>query len=222
MACRLTGAKPSSEPMLEYCWLDPKEILIKIHAFLFTKCVWKCLSLNVLTRGRFHWKSPRYQQPYSKTYSALLHDLTLNNGWWFITIRICCKITYLSLIPFLTGESELIYCGKIMQQGYWSNLYQVRVGSRKPQSITWTNIDLLSTTSWDRWYICQYSFVINNTILFVVYASNIKLDFRHIRKVHRCFRQHFSFNLYWRKPNSHLLCEKGIDLWWNSLGTYHR
>ena len=23
MACRLVGAKPLSDPMLEYCWLDP-------------------------------------------------------------------------------------------------------------------------------------------------------------------------------------------------------
>ena len=25
MACRLVGAKPLSEPMLEYCWFDPSK-----------------------------------------------------------------------------------------------------------------------------------------------------------------------------------------------------
>ena len=32
MACRLSGAKPLSEPMLSYCQLDPKEhISVKFH-----------------------------------------------------------------------------------------------------------------------------------------------------------------------------------------------
>ena len=37
LACRLACAKPLSEPMLEYCWLDPweyfSEILIEINTF---------------------------------------------------------------------------------------------------------------------------------------------------------------------------------------------
>ena len=38
MACRLVGAKPLSESMLEYCWLDPEEhrnynIFIEENAF---------------------------------------------------------------------------------------------------------------------------------------------------------------------------------------------
>ena len=65
MACRLVGAKPLSEPMLEYCKLDRletnfSEILIAIHTFSFKKMHLKmsspkrqpfCLGLNVLT----HW-----------------------------------------------------------------------------------------------------------------------------------------------------------------------
>ena len=47
MACRLTSAKTSSEILLEYCYLDPKEqTLLKswskfIH-FYSRKCIWKC------------------------------------------------------------------------------------------------------------------------------------------------------------------------------------
>ena len=42
MACRLAGDKPLSEPMLEYCKLDPwqqnfNEILIEIYLFSFKK-----------------------------------------------------------------------------------------------------------------------------------------------------------------------------------------
>ena len=37
MACRLVGAKPLSEPMLEYCQLDPWETSIEIHTFSFKK-----------------------------------------------------------------------------------------------------------------------------------------------------------------------------------------
>ena len=45
MACRLDGAKPISEPMLEYCLLDPWEILTEINTFLiqqnaFDNVVW--------------------------------------------------------------------------------------------------------------------------------------------------------------------------------------
>ena len=46
MACRLFGAKPLSEPMLEYCQLDPKEqtsmtISSKYKTFHSRKCIWK-------------------------------------------------------------------------------------------------------------------------------------------------------------------------------------
>ena len=42
MACRLDGAMPLSEPMLEYCQLDPlatnfNEILIRIQTFSLKK-----------------------------------------------------------------------------------------------------------------------------------------------------------------------------------------
>ena len=60
MACRLLGAKPLSEPMSVYCWLDPwKQIsFIKIEYILFKKmrskmssAKWRpfCLDLDVLS-----------------------------------------------------------------------------------------------------------------------------------------------------------------------------
>ena len=62
MACRLDGAKLLSEPMLEYCQLDPWEqtsvnFFIAIATFSFNKMYLKmssgkwrpfCLALNVL------------------------------------------------------------------------------------------------------------------------------------------------------------------------------
>ena len=61
MAWRLVGAKPLSEPMLGYCYLDPKEqtieLLIEIQTFSFKKRHLKvssaelrpfCLGLNEL------------------------------------------------------------------------------------------------------------------------------------------------------------------------------
>ena len=61
MACRLAGAKPLSEAMLEYCWLDPSlsEILLEIYTFSFMKMQLKlssvkwrpfCLGPNLLKR----------------------------------------------------------------------------------------------------------------------------------------------------------------------------
>ena len=62
MACRLVGAKPLSEPMLEYRYLDPLEqtsvnfdrkynIFIQENAFESVVCDRRpfCLCLNVLT-----------------------------------------------------------------------------------------------------------------------------------------------------------------------------
>ena len=57
MACRLVGAKPLSETMLECCQLDSYEqtsvkFKSKFWHFISRKCLWKwrpfCLSLNVL------------------------------------------------------------------------------------------------------------------------------------------------------------------------------
>ena len=51
MACRLADTKPLSEPMLEYCELDPKEHIsvrfyFKFKSFLSKKCTWKCRLRN--------------------------------------------------------------------------------------------------------------------------------------------------------------------------------
>ena len=69
MFCRLAGAKPLSEPKLEYCQLDPWQqtsvnFLIEIHTFLFNELHFKmasgkwrpvCLGLNIL--AAFPWPS---------------------------------------------------------------------------------------------------------------------------------------------------------------------
>ena len=66
MACRLIGAKPLSEPMLEFCWIWPlgtdfSEISIGTLTFSFKKmrlkvssAKWRpfCLGLNVLMNHR--------------------------------------------------------------------------------------------------------------------------------------------------------------------------
>ena len=46
MACHLFGAKPLSEPMMTYCWLDPKENISmkcywKFNCFDWKICIWK-------------------------------------------------------------------------------------------------------------------------------------------------------------------------------------
>ena len=51
MACRLAGAKPLSEPMLEYCQLGPYKqnsvkFLSKFRHFHSRKCIWKCRLRN--------------------------------------------------------------------------------------------------------------------------------------------------------------------------------
>ena len=76
MAYRLIGAKPLSEPLLEYCWLDPQEqssvkFQLKITHFHSRKCIWKCCLekwwpfctglkvLNLVSRCRHSWLNPR-------------------------------------------------------------------------------------------------------------------------------------------------------------------
>ena len=63
MVCRLFGARPLSEPMLEYCQLDPWEhksviFFIEVHIYSIKKmhlemvsAKWRsfCLGINVLT-----------------------------------------------------------------------------------------------------------------------------------------------------------------------------
>ena len=51
MACRLVGAKPLSQPMLEYCQLDPwEQTSMKFQSqfihFYSRKCIWKCRNFN--------------------------------------------------------------------------------------------------------------------------------------------------------------------------------
>ena len=51
MACHLFGTKPSSEPKLQYCQLDPKEHIsakfyLKFKCFHSRKCTWTCRLQN--------------------------------------------------------------------------------------------------------------------------------------------------------------------------------
>ena len=66
MAWHLNGAKPLSEPMLEYCEFDPCEILVKFHTSWFKKMhftisstKWQplCLGLNELRLPGYRMKS---------------------------------------------------------------------------------------------------------------------------------------------------------------------
>ena len=61
MVCRLNGAKPQSEPMLEYYEFDPCEILIEMYHFSIKKvqmspAEWRpfCIGLNVLKKSSLY------------------------------------------------------------------------------------------------------------------------------------------------------------------------
>ena len=108
MACRLDGAKPLSEPMLEYCWLDPwvnlSEILIEIYTFSFKKMHLKmssenwrpfCPGLNVLS-------GLQYEAP----------QLTFYNDNWSSHVPVRCpniqwnlSVTTTSIIKHITCDS---------------------------------------------------------------------------------------------------------------------
>ena len=63
MVCRLVGAKPLSEPMLEYCYLDPwEQTSVKFWSefkhFHSRKCIWKCRLRNGVHLSRPQWVKP--------------------------------------------------------------------------------------------------------------------------------------------------------------------
>ena len=75
MACRLTGAKPLSEPKLEYCQLDPSEqysvkYQSKFIHFHSRKCIW-----NVVWKLATILPRPQWVKAF-KTQSLYL------NAWW--------------------------------------------------------------------------------------------------------------------------------------------
>ena len=99
MACRLPGAKPLSEPMLDYCQLDRRlgtnfsEILIEILAFSLKKMrlkvssgKWRpfCFGLNELT-------------------SRHVHVQLLDNS----IRQTACYFEHLSVIPYITHKYNL-------------------------------------------------------------------------------------------------------------------
>ena len=67
MACRLDGAIPLSEPMLEYCLLDPlgtNFAEIEIHTFSLVNLKFRCLFyIPYPLAGDWGLNDPRHQQP---------------------------------------------------------------------------------------------------------------------------------------------------------------
>ena len=85
MTCRLGGAKPSSEPMLEYCYLDPWEqtsvkSLSKFINIDLRKCIWKYhlengghfVSASMLSPGQ-SWNS-KFWRPSIRTDGTTLYS----------------------------------------------------------------------------------------------------------------------------------------------------
>ena len=79
MACRLFGAKPLSEPMLDYCQLDPwiqhfllKEVHLKM---LVAKCRPYCLGLNV-----FNSRQAKIQDYIFLVFGVTKHRLNENDA----------------------------------------------------------------------------------------------------------------------------------------------
>ena len=115
MTCRLDGAKPLSEPMLEYLLIGPlrtnfSEILSDIHSFSCKKmhvkmssAKWRpfCLGLNVLRHVLITWKCFRHQW--------LLGDKS--TGHWWISITHCITLVF-----------SLLYA--------WRNLFNKQSGCR--------------------------------------------------------------------------------------------
>ena len=105
MACRLFGAKPLSEPVLGYCWLDPSEqtsvkFLSKCKTFNTRKCIWKYrlrkgghfvlgkMSEIPLTFGNsVYW----IKEDHAVTADALVHEVAMASSdrisvvqkWWY-------------------------------------------------------------------------------------------------------------------------------------------
>ena len=93
MACPLVGAKPLSEPMLEYCWFGPYEqfsvkFQLKVIYFHSTKCVWKCGQeigdIYVSASMCWHPKSSTYDAPIYGTHEYSLQWVIL----WYIYMQI--------------------------------------------------------------------------------------------------------------------------------------
>ena len=125
MACRLVGAKPLSEPMLEYCLFYPQEqtsmkYLPKFIYFHSRKCIWKvlsvkrrpfCLSLNVhlgeAGRSSTHHflnngLSPSRHQAIIWTNAGIL--LILHLGTYFSEVLI-----WIHLFPFKKLHLKMSY-----------------------------------------------------------------------------------------------------------------
>ena len=118
MACRLDGAKPLSEPMLEYCYLDGplvtnfSEILIEIYTFSFKRMHLKispekwwpfCLGLNELNDQPYqHLFSPKKACRVLKTWCSKSVTMCLSGTETSmeIFVPVWCNLTVLSSTLF--------------------------------------------------------------------------------------------------------------------------
>ena len=129
MACRLVGAKPLSEPMLECCQLDPKEHISvkfksKFEIFHSRKCTWKCcwkwlpfcLGLNVLSN--FHTTIIKNRTCWTHGSGFIF---TGHNHWKSTKNFLNYKWNIFSFWLFL--KAWLIHCGLVLT---WTS---VNIGS---------------------------------------------------------------------------------------------
>ena len=135
MACRLVGAKPLSEPMLEYCYLDSlstnfSQILIKIHPISFKKMHVKLSSAK--------W------QPFCLGFNALSCSNICQIWMWSLTL-VVLRLEYYSkrtksipwlLMPWLLAlpghEQPWLWNCKINRSlltmsKYWNHLHRLTI-----------------------------------------------------------------------------------------------
>ena len=101
MACRLFGAKPLSAPMLMYCQLDPRNILITIETFsskkMYSKMLpaeWQpfCLDLSELTHFIIYiMKCTQYD------WNTLRLRHFADDIMWILFYRNCCLFIHIWL-----------------------------------------------------------------------------------------------------------------------------
>ena len=132
MACRLTGAKPLSESMLEYQWVPwKKNFLSNLKIFYSRYCVWNafCKVLSILSRSqcvnRCHWFPDvayhRTLHGVSNRYTPCL-DGTLAQEWILVGIVAvaedcalhCSRDIACQGIKLPINTTEHIYCWIMM------------------------------------------------------------------------------------------------------------
>ena len=114
MACRLDGAKPLSEPLLEYCWLDPwEQTSVKFQSqfkhFHSRKCIWKCCLRNGVHLSRPQYVKDRNWQSRVERCCVAIEDPSCNshtdltrykiiNLIYEVTQSLMCKLNIISCV----------------------------------------------------------------------------------------------------------------------------